>query len=237
MAKTPVGTQLTDGHRRQQLAIRAQALRDFTRLWPLWNGDQASFEQMVAAALPVMGAYHRVSSALAARYFEQFRAAERIKGDARGLAARPLDRDKAFASLMVTGQRQTQKAILSGASPQAAMQTALVRTSGTVTRMVLDGGRDALALSTATDRQATGWHRVTSGDPCAFCAVVASRGAVFGESSADFEAHDHCACFAEPAYPGSPWPGRNSEFRRIYNQHASGTANPINEMRKALATA
>jgi hypothetical protein len=41
---------------------------------------------------------------------------------------------------------------------------------------------------------------VTSGNACDFCSMLADRGAVYGEASAEFEAHDHCSCSAQPVY-------------------------------------
>ena len=47
--------------------------------------------------------------------------------------------------------------------------------------------------------------------------MLASRGPVFREDTADFEAHDHCACMGETSYPGSEWPGQSGEFRDLWN--------------------
>lgn len=219
MARTAAGATLTEQHRQAQIAVRAQALRYFIQLWPIWQGDGKTFARLVDAAVPLVMAHHQLSSSAATAYFEAFRRAEQVGGSASAVAAPPVDIDKVRAGLWVTGEKITHAAILAGKSPQAAMETALVRTSGTITRQVLMGGRDAIVLSTAGDRRAGGWVRVTSGDPCAFCAMSASNGAVFSEDTADFEAHAGCACTGEPAYPGSDLPGRAGEFRDLWNQH------------------
>lgn len=237
MARTDAGAVLTAQHRRAQVQLRARALRDYTQLWPLWQGDDASFGRLVDAALPLVRAHHRISSSLAAAYYPVFRTAERVGAEATPRPAGPINQERVVAALHVTGRVTTGKAILAGQSPQAAMQTALVRTSGTVTRHVLQGGRDTLVLSSGEDRQAQGWARVTSGTPCAFCAMVASRGAAFaGADTAEFQAHDHCACMAEPAYEGSAPPGRASEFRELWDKHAAGE-NPFQSFRRALEAA
>jgi hypothetical protein len=88
-----------------------------------------------------------------------------------------------------------------GISPQAAQQTALTRVAGAVGRHVLQGGRDTLVRSTGQDRRAKGWGRVTGDNACDFCEELAGRGAVYrGQDTAEFEAHDHCACMAEPGF-------------------------------------
>ncbi len=234
MARTAEGRALTERHRRAQVALRAAALRDFTRLWPLWRGDERSFRRMAAASVPLIRAYHSQSSALTSGYWEAFRRAERVGGSAGPRIGPPLAEDAIIGTLFVTGQEMTRNAIAAGFSPQAAMQNALVRTSGTVTRLTLSGGRDTLVLSTAADRQARGWVRVTSGDPCAFCALIASNGPVYSEDTADFEAHDHCSCTGEPSYPGSEWPGRAREFRDLYNR-AVRDAREAGELRRGTS--
>lgn len=219
MARTPEGATLTEQHRQIQLSVRAQALQDFTRIWPLWQTDDpASFSALITATLPLVRAYHRLSAAAAASYYQAFRSVEDIGGTATPrLAAAPVTA-QVTASLYVTGQTATKNAVSAGQSPETARKTSLVRASGAVTRHVLAGGRDTIIGSVAADPEALGWARVTDADPCTFCLVLASRGPVYkAAASAGFEAHDHCSCGAEPFYTGSSWPGRAREFRGIYN--------------------
>lgn len=200
MAASSQGALLTADHRRAQLQLRAVALRDFVRLWPLWTGDESSFEHLVSATLPLVQAHHRVSASVAGAYYEAFRRAEGVPGDAALRLASDVDVDRVTSSLYVTGRVMTGKAIAAGLSPQSAMQTALVRTSGAVGRHVLNGGRETLVRSTSVDRRARGWGRITGGNACDFCSMLADRGAVYSDDTADFQAHDHCACMAEPRY-------------------------------------
>ncbi len=234
MARTVAGRQLTEQHRQGQLQVRARALRDFARVWPVWTGDEASFQEMLTVSLPLIRAYNGLSATMAGGYFDAFRMAENPGGTATAKLPPPLDEALVLGPLHVTGIDMTRRAIAAGASPQAARQTALVRATGTVGRQVLTGGRDTIVLSTAADKKAGGWERVTSGDPCAFCVLVASRGAVFSEDTADFQSHDHCSCSGEPKYGDSKSPGRNQEYRELYDRVASGTANPVNELRRAI---
>lgn len=44
------------------------------------------------------------------------------------------------------------------------------------------------------------WKRVLSANPCAFCRMLAGRGAVYSEGTASFLSHDHCSCTAEPEF-------------------------------------
>jgi hypothetical protein len=245
--RTDAGGILTAQHRQAQAQLRTRGLRDFVRLWPLWQGDEDSFDQLVAATLPLIFAYHRLSSSIAGSYFDSFRRAERVPGSAAPVLARPPAEDRVVASLHVTGRVMLRRALAAGQSPELARRTALVRTSGAVSRHLLAGGRDTVLLSTREDPQALGWARVTDGNPCAFCAMAASRGPSYlSEENASFEAHDHDACSAEPSYAESEWPGRAREFadlwRRAQREAAAageldrGTSNDaLNAFRRLLS--
>lgn len=197
MARSDAGAILTAQHRRAQLAVRATTLRDFLTLWPLWRGDAATFEQLVTATVPLVRSYHRLSGTLAVAYYDAFRRAEAPGGPAEPRMPDPLNVAAVVTSLHVVGRVMTRKALAAGQSPQVARQTALIRTGGAVTRHVLDGGRGALLRSTTEDKRSAGWQRITSGDPCAFCAELAGAGTSSGEV---FQSHDHCSCGVEPAY-------------------------------------
>lgn len=195
MARSAAGGLLTAQHRRAQISLRASALRDYMTVWPLWDGTPGSFGSLVTAAVPVVRAHHRLSAVVASAYYQSFRAAEGAPGpSAPRLAA--LDEDVLAGTLYVVGRDMTRRAIAGGRSPQDAMQTALVRTAGTVSRFALAGGRDTLVSSTRADRQAAGYTRVLSPGACQFCQDIAADGAV----DSDFQAHDHCGCVAEPTF-------------------------------------
>jgi hypothetical protein len=234
MARTEAGRTLTEEHRQAQIRLRAASLRDFIQLWPLWQGDERSFQTLIAATTPLVRAYRQASGDLAAAYYRTFRAAENPGGEASPRLADPIDEARLAGTLYVVGRKQTAKAIAAGQPAELARRTALVRTSGSVTRFILEAGRETVIRSAAADRQALGWARVTAGEPCAFCAMLASRGPVYAEDTVGFRAHDHCTCTAEPAYRDSEWPGRAREFRELYNRHAAGTENPVNELRRVL---
>lgn len=247
MARTEDGALLTAQHRQAQTQIRAQALQDYMRIWPLWTGDAASFDRLVAASVVVIRAHHRISSSIAAAYYDSFRRAEKPGGQPAPRLAAPIDPERVQASLIVTGREMTARAIIAGKSPQAAMQTALIRTSGSVTRQVLAGGRDTLVLSSIEDRQAVGWARVTAGQPCAFCLTMAARGAAYkSEGTARFQAHDHCVCSVAPVYADDPLPelrGARKTYdaaqrwaRENPDSAAAGTTNDLlNNVRRYLA--
>jgi len=222
---------LTEQHRQAQLTIRAQALRDFAAVWPIWTGDEESFRAFVTAVVVLVRAYRQISAAAAAAYFDEFRLAASVEGSAVPALAAAIDEAQVIASLFVTGRDGIRKALAAGKSASEARATVFVRTSGAVTRHVVNGGRQTLIDSVQNDPEALGWARITDGDPCYFCLTLASRGAVYKtEQTASFEAHDHCGCTVIPVYKGTEIPGL-AKWREIYNAaqnaaEADGTLMP-----------
>jgi hypothetical protein len=103
------------------------------------------------------------------------------------------------------------------------MDNAKTNTTGTGVKIATEGGRDAvqqqvqmadvvpeLELSRRRHQKVIGYARFTDGNPCYFCAMLASRGAVysansFREISKHFgdniaAVHDHCKCSLRPVF-------------------------------------
>lgn len=76
---------------------------------------------------------------------------------------------------------------------------------GGLQRLIADAARDTVRESSIEDPEARGWQRETSGG-CEFCELLAGRGVVYSEASADFASHNNCLCYAVPAFDGEPKP-------------------------------
>ena len=191
---------LTEGHYRAQLAVRASALAraskvfrafDITDIDRSWSAVQEGLTATVWLG-------HRQSSDIAAGYFRALRRSSGVAGAAVTRPAKAPSVEYLDRVFTYTGQIVPKKLVAAGRK-DAAAQT-LVHVLGTVGRLTLNGGRETLVESIKADPKARGYQRVTSGTACSFCEMLAGRGAVYGEESADFEAHDHCACSAEPVF-------------------------------------
>lgn len=105
---------------------------------------------------------------------------------------------------------------------------------GSAKRQVLNAGRSRLTGLARAHKRIRGWARVGDGNPCAFCAMLISRGPVYSEDTVDFRAHDRCGCsvrlvtFDEPDGGWSPearfyrdaWDSdRRSSMRKWYEDH------------------
>lgn len=238
MAITADAAALTQRHRGAQLALRAAALRDLQALWRSVDPTDlaGTIRPFALASSLVVRVRRRDSAAVAARYFRTFRRFEGL-GLAPVALAAPLPAEVAEAQVRGAALAGVLRARQRGFSPQAAAQNGFVRTAGAATGLVLGGARETLLGAIQSDEEALGWQRSTSGKPCAFCAMVAARGAVFKDSTgASFQAHDHCSCTPEPFYRSSrPLPA-NERFREQWEATTKGRSGEeaLNEFRRAV---
>jgi hypothetical protein len=112
---------------------------------------------------------------------------------------------------------------LFGADPNSGLALSLL--SGGLQRIVFDGGRDTSAGSAALDPAKPTYARHASANACAFCALMATRGAVYtskdaaervgysargrtrtgGTRSKGEKYHDDCHCVAVVVWPGQEY--------------------------------
>lgn len=198
MARTSAARQLTEQHRRRQLALRAATIRQLVSLWPTFDIDDidGSWPPLETALVTLVTSRRRDSAGLAANYFRAIRTAEGVPGMADPRAVVDMDRTLLTATLRLLGPIQAKKNVAARV-PDVAGRT-LSRLSGSVSRQVLDGGRETLTESIKFDPRGKGWRRVTDASPCAFCAGIAAEG--IHSEGGGFPAHDHCGCTAEPAF-------------------------------------
>ena len=200
---TLTARRLTESHRLAQARLGAITVARMRALWALLDPEalDSTFDRWLLAALPVIQGQRSTSARLAGNYLAAFKALEL------GVSARPVtvldetaDPSAVTTSLLVTGPLSIKRAMGRGVPIRRAVDVAQAASSAAAMRHVLDGGRRTITDTVRADRQALGWARVTSGNSCPFCSLLAGRGAVYGEASADFEAHDGCSCSAEPVY-------------------------------------
>lgn len=105
-------------------------------------------------------------------------------------------------------------------------------------RHTLAGGRDLLSESALAHPRSIGFRRVTDGKPCAFCAMLASRGPAYRSkktAGAGRRYHDYCGCTVEEVF--GEWRPTAEEQRYIdlYEQAAEPGASVNDVMREMRA--
>lgn len=130
--------------------------------------------------------------------------------------------------------------VKAGDSPQQVVERTQSAVEAKGLRLVADGGRAPLVDEVSSGRHgAIGYARVVDPDPCPFCAMLASRGAVyrsdsFASSNAlftgdnQFKVHDGCGCTLEPIYGDrvKNLPPESNELARQWAEVAAGQPDP-----------
>lgn len=150
-------------------------------------------------------------------------------------------------SLLATGPAVYRRRLIEGDTETLALQAAQRALMGAGTRHVLDGSRKLIQQAARSDQTARGWVRVTDGDPCHFCAMLATRGfaamrdedglyktresALFvqdgsrGSRLPGEKYHDNCACTVMPVF-GSDFelPAEAEKWDKLYADSTRGVS-------------
>src|SRR5690606_41502465 len=70
--------------------------------------------------------------------------------------------------------RRSSDLLIEGDTETLALKAAQRALMGAGTRHVLDGSRKLIQQAARSDQTARGWVRITDGNPCAFCAMLAT---------------------------------------------------------------
>lgn len=124
-----------------------------------------------------------------------------------------------------------------GDDPDALMRAAKTAMLGSAKRQVLNASRERLIERRKTDPNIRGWARVSDGAPCAFCAMLVSRGPVYSEHSVRFQAHDRCGCSVRLVTyrdDSGGWAEDAKRYRDMWERFGGG-AEGLPGFREALA--
>lgn len=211
-----------------QAALAASLTRQVASAWPVLDPKRLddtwpNWLQMMSALIV---RFRGMSSLAASIHYQDVRqtvVGQRLSDGLLKLAGEPdpkaLERALGFAGPKLLSD------------PASTPESALSVTQGTAQRFVADANRSTVLEATKADPRAIGWYRVTDGRPCAFCALLASRvvgartdkrrGALYGEDTVNFKAHNACGCTAAPLFDRQQeLPALATVADRIYNEIA-----------------
>ena len=197
-------TDLATSLRRQLSALAEHADADLRRLLRAIDSDvQAAMDGDDRAKARVATALHDLLPGLADRY--------QLAGAALAADAYDDERDR----LEIPGRFTAGPVDLpDGGHALAGWALDLAKTasgleallSGGMSKRIMQSGNQTIMDSAIADPQSGGWQRQARGSGCYFCRMLAGRGAVYTEATADFASHDHCHCVAVSAWSGHPRP-------------------------------
>jgi hypothetical protein len=167
----------------------------------------------------------------------------------------PFDHDEVSRNMVVNGPSRVM-AGMDQKTLEEAMTTGLHTSSGAAIRQAVNGSRSVTRTVADKDPRILGYARVTDGNPCYYCAILASRGAVYKDDSfvasdAQFDGpdmsdlgdnwsdvakvHDNCRCTLRPVYAKAHFRDRDSWFYyEQWKEFSKGKSNAkaIREYRK-----
>lgn len=220
---SPAANALTSRHRSELAAVGRAVVRPVraTARAAVVSDVDGWFEQTLERLLAVVRAGWQVSAGSADRYLRQHAAAEgRIVAPVRGVWTPA----RVVTSLRVTGPVAFKRSVALYGSPERARLTMADTLAAAAARQALAGDRDTVMRTVENSDAIVGWRRVTDGDPCAFCALLASRGAVYSKATADFHAHDGDGCTPEPLYAQEDEPASVLALQEQWRQATAGTS-------------
>ena len=210
MALTSEGAVLTDRHRRAQVRLAITADSQARRMWDATldvNDLKGSQPIWKNAVLDLMQVWWKVSADTAAQYLPRFREAETGEPGGVEVGVPRFDRRQASRRIDWAGATNVLWHIARGETQEAAYEAARSLFLGMFHEAVLTGGRTTIERWAKKDPRAIGWRRVSDGDPCAFCAMLVTRGPVYtSQACAGLSArtgekyHPHCGCTIEVVY-------------------------------------
>ncbi len=212
--------------------------------------DPGSVETWLGLMVPRLISASDSSARAAANFFQAVRDSEARVGD--GFRASPslgAVNKGVRESLLTVGpyDYMNKLAAIEAADVSPQQADALLREAKEVTagkvaaatvRHAQAGGRRTINENVRRDNLALGWVRVTSQAPCAFCAMLASRGIHYApykqdsfyatdarfEGSGDAKVHDSCGCSLKPVYSKSndPMVDKTKEFAEMWDRWGAG---------------
>lgn len=219
-----------------------------------WLAAQRSGERGTALSEPlvVMADERRARAIEMAGVF--FRAAAKAQGvDVSGVvlpSPSQLSRERAAAAFDSAGAGVLGLARKRGASTRVGERKAADAVGATMDRLVVEAARQAVAGAAQTPSveavareqgvgqgsvgrdlsylRVTRWARVTtSPEPCAFCVMLASRGAVYkSEAGAkgfnSHQYHDNCHCIVVPVFGSNVATEQSDAYYELWQQATSG---------------
>lgn len=246
-----MATTVSDGgesaarYRRAQRGLTRLLVRDMrgVRRLIVPSRLQATMPDWIEAVRALVAAYGQASSSLAADFYDAERVAARVTGRFTVPLLDPPPDEQVEESLRWATKdlwpREPEHATPAQAEPlDTRLEQAQKKAEAVAQKLVADQGRGTVVGAVQRDRQATGWARAAALGACAFCKMLATRGAVYEQDTAGFRAHDGCHCGVVPVFRGQRFElsAHAAEWERLYREYAAPhSGDQLNRFRRALA--
>lgn len=187
---------LVDEHRQEITDIVAVAQADLVEQWsgvPIEDAERAK-EAALGIVEDVTRTYGPLAAGAAADWYAEARSGAGVRGRVKSRLSVPV------IAAQIAPNVGWAVSPLFGAADE---DKALKRLAAVTQKLVVNADRATLLTNMRRDPTEVRWYRGTSAKCCAFCAMAASRGAVYrSQDTADFKPHNNCKCFPVPLWPG-----------------------------------
>jgi hypothetical protein len=210
--------------------------------------SQSSVDRWLAIMVPRLVKAADDGAISSAAYYRALRQLEGVNGSFRATPTLGMVDQGVSKSLLLVGPydymnkaADIRRLDVSPAQQQALLRQAKITTTKAVTaaamRHAQAGARQTVIDNTERDKVALGWVRVTKAAPCAFCAMLASRGITYRSfkqdsfsmsdprftGSGDAKVHDSCGCSIKPVYSkDDAILGRTQKFADMWSMWGAG---------------
>lgn len=211
------------------------AIRELLAIWrTLDTGDaRSSTDALLLTLPPLADGFAAVAADVAADWYAELRRGAGVRSPFLPVLAGEVERGRVEALVRW------------GVTPlwsrEPSPEQSLSKVSGGLQRIVANGARETVRRSAERDPVQPRVARYASANACAFCALLATRGAVYTEATGDFKSHDDCRCIAVPVFPGSDYQEAPyvADWRRAYQEARTDTGDPkeiLSNMRQIIGT-
>lgn len=205
----------------RQVAHALSALLDVSRL-------KLTLPQLSAAIAALVHRYGQAQALAAVEYYQAARLEAGVAGKFTPVPANPPGLDAVTASVDWATRNLW--------SPQPDVAGAHQAVQAAAEKLTLDTGRDTIIGAVESDRKARRWARVVEPGACYFCIMLAVRGDVYSEHTADFQTHDHCRCHPAPVFTAYEPSAQVRQWQALWRESTAGTSGKgsVAAFRKAL---
>lgn len=198
--------QLAEAHRSELLDLDTLLRADLAEQWrQLPLGDAVATRTLATGlAVDLVDYYGGLAAAGAADWYDEMRYDSRAAGR---YTARPV---VPLIPAQVEANVRWSVGPMFAAAPRPG--DALARLSGSLQKLTAAADRATVLAAARRDPVRVRWARSARPACCAFCAMLASRGAQYAsETTASFDSHSHCFCIALPLFTADDDPPEISQ--------------------------
>lgn len=209
MASTVAGDTLTEQFRKNSIRTQAYTLQGLRAINNRYLLEAVYRDNRELYLAPFLLFQNRISTLYTDNtidYLKAFRIAEEVPGTAPRPPSWKFNSNRAAGSAMATGFNLLKEAMVAlGVNnvynlPTETQKRAMSNAENWAVREVFRNSRNTIVSYSKSDSRAIGYARTTDGDPCKFCAMLATRGPIYAQDTVGFASHSKCGCSGEPVY-------------------------------------